>query len=321
MKNWNNLSDDELDKLFKQSADEGNIDFEESAWQKMEQVLDEKLPQSSSKLWTKRILIFLTLLFVGSVGLYLGIQEDGSLGKTETSLNSTRDVSVLDKTKTNPSNGNEFKTSLDESAVLKQKKSSTDSKESEKQSVIKNKIIDNQLVTEKKNTTLHSEDIDRENQNIVTNIPKNTFTRKSRPQNSEKESNFVSETSAFAKELKVNNTIEANNKKEEFSENKYLKNIGPKNYQPNENNVPNENLTKLEPSDKSIPADDQLELNLEKSFLQKIVVQTIAFKPTTKYMKPNFHSKIEPLKLPYPELPNEEFFKKGWAVRLAISPD
>ncbi len=53
--------DDENDKKLKEAAENFQPALDESAWQKMEQMLDENLPQKKDR---KRILFFIPLILI-----------------------------------------------------------------------------------------------------------------------------------------------------------------------------------------------------------------------------------------------------------------
>lgn len=93
MNNWNNLSDDELDKLFRQTADESNIEFEEGAWNKMEGLLNKNQPLTQNKYLKRNALVALALLFIVGTSLYFGgnyfFNKSENLSKAENEINTT----------------------------------------------------------------------------------------------------------------------------------------------------------------------------------------------------------------------------------------
>ena len=98
MNNLNNLSDDELDKLFRQSAEESDVEFDEGAWQKMNSLLNEKQPLPAN--WRKYSLIILAILFLGSTAVYFG-NKNGLLnsfqnGKNEKSIENSGEAKSSD---------------------------------------------------------------------------------------------------------------------------------------------------------------------------------------------------------------------------------
>lgn len=83
MNNFNNLSDDELDALFRQSAEERNIDFDEGAWQKMNNLLDQKQPLPKTSNFAKTASIAVLLLLLLSFGVFLGDQKTGFISDSK----------------------------------------------------------------------------------------------------------------------------------------------------------------------------------------------------------------------------------------------
>ncbi len=75
MNNLNNLSDEELDKLFRHSAYESEVEFDEGAWDKMKGILEEKQPSKKPLNWNKYAISILALLFIGSSLFYFGKKE------------------------------------------------------------------------------------------------------------------------------------------------------------------------------------------------------------------------------------------------------
>ncbi|MEO6683535.1 MAG: hypothetical protein ABIN48_12005, partial [Ginsengibacter sp.] len=67
------MQDEEYDKRIKEAADHYHPAYDDKAWEKMEQLLDQHLPQEKKK---RRIIYFLLpFLLLGSIIIYFAIQN------------------------------------------------------------------------------------------------------------------------------------------------------------------------------------------------------------------------------------------------------
>lgn len=96
--NQHDLSDDELDRIFSDAAENTNFDFDPDSWTKMSQKLDEVYLPAASKPWQKRALILLIgLLFL--TGTYYFIKK--STNQVNITQNSTQNNAKDDIIKDN----------------------------------------------------------------------------------------------------------------------------------------------------------------------------------------------------------------------------
>ena len=71
MKNWKNISDMELDGLFRDAADKHLPEYDEASWQRMEQLLDKKEDEKGGFItWRNGLWLLGFLLFFGGAGWY-----------------------------------------------------------------------------------------------------------------------------------------------------------------------------------------------------------------------------------------------------------
>ena len=101
--NKHDLSDDELDRIFRDSAENMDVDFDPDSWTKMSQKLDAvNVPASSENQaknsWLKRGLsVFLVLLFL--IGVYYFVKP--SFKQAETTLQTKQKSSSINESKAN----------------------------------------------------------------------------------------------------------------------------------------------------------------------------------------------------------------------------
>ena len=104
MKDFNNISDDELDKLFKQATNEENDSFSGEAWSKMEQLLDSNKPDIKAVFWKKNAYWALALLFLAGISIYF-LNNNGNK-KLESAIANNNNEPNIRKTKNNSQSNN-----------------------------------------------------------------------------------------------------------------------------------------------------------------------------------------------------------------------
>jgi Outer membrane protein beta-barrel domain len=409
MNNLNNLSDDELDKLFRQSAEESDVEFDEGAWQKMNSLLDEKQPLPTN--WRKYSLIILAILFLGSTALYFGnenglfnsfkngqntiTKNDGNVEKSagnndelktpESGINENTGSETEKNTDISTENENKItqNESLDKSGTkqLENNKSESEGIEidklknglSKRNSLENGKLSTQKLtnISEKQDKSIAEKSKINSNPNTENFTGKNKIVNKPNPNNSLEidevaksnnlESSFSVENSKAKKRNKLDKKptekifAKADNKKEKavdentneienkdiFTENNNSENIKNNNLKSKKTNqnasileskiyAKNLILSKNKVDNKSDNlSDNQLfensnqiaDLPVEKTYLQNIRLQYLLPNSNFKYKKPIFEVEVNPLELDLPIPQKVEFYKKGLAIRLAISPD
>lgn len=103
------LPDDELDKLFRKSAEEFDPIFDPQDWNKLRKRLDEEDGHKPGYLWLKRWwpLVLAGLMFLGGTGLYLGLKKSGEVAGNHNSVQGAgsaadKAVSALESKKAKP---------------------------------------------------------------------------------------------------------------------------------------------------------------------------------------------------------------------------
>jgi hypothetical protein len=168
---WWDMSDDELDDLFREASEKGEIPFDSSALDKLRQKIDFKPISQPSQGFKKRWLALSSLLvFFGVVLVYLfhGRNDDSTLEKrsniiSKSELSSSTNDKVLssferkqdDVYQKKDLNKSENLSSIDESVVIFDRNSSSKRNESKGNStnsrgVIENKITPNEKSSNKK---------------------------------------------------------------------------------------------------------------------------------------------------------------------------
>ncbi len=353
-KNQHDLSDDELDHLFRNSAEKMDFDFDPDSWTKMSQKLDAvNLPAPSENqaknVWLKRGLPILlaSLFFVGGYYVFTSSSKQATTTIQTKLKNSSENESKSNSEKyvttdnVDTDNFKNKKTSIPESkTILENKTNSSESVSYEnnksKNSVIKSEEKNKILVDEKPvNSSRTSKNVIAENENPATTlenqlIERNKKTSKAKAFSNDKSNdNLVNpvisdtEKSLFVNEKNdVNNISEKNRKGAKSQKSKSSSEVNNTEIPTNQSsNILNQtpNSQDVASTLNSITKDSEGKIGR----LQLGEIQTLAFK------KGNFKSSINLPIIAFsspkiePVIPTSKStsFKKGLYLRLGVSPD
>ncbi len=381
MKNWNNLSDDELDELFRQTANDSNIEFEEGAWNKMEGMLNKNQLLPSNSFWNRNALIGLALLFTIGSSLYLGgnyyfnkksknissnnIEKEATkttIGKNQNLLEESSKLANIEKKLSGNNKNLNSEILPSETKIIEKKNLNNSTSEINENGTLAenyNKPIDGKskdlksIVTQNiniKETALKGAKpnefernvIERSEEKSLKNKVKNAenksfentknqsgekvdiiektvdadFSNKLKKSNSK--SDLISKTN-LNKNTKILNKIgrgqsevaSNSSKKNTTSKSSSNKNniiLAEQNLVNKENNMSNSVLAKIESAPEA------------KSEIQQLIFRSVNSKQIS-YKKPQFNVIVKSLNMPFPESKPEPFFKKGFSVRVGLSPD
>jgi hypothetical protein len=351
MNNLNNLSDDELDKLFRHSAEESNVEFDEGAWDKMRSILEEKQPSKKPFNWNKSTLALLALLFVGISTIYFGktiVEKHNSKSKniivgSEKNTNSLVENENI-HTKINNIHSSEYKLKTANTNANLLKNSNAENIKPEI-SFNKNESIENKSLTgistvnttikipKNKGDLIPNEKVIK--RNLMANNPDKLIDRNIEISeyvviNSNDAINKHELTENKSKISPAINSSKTPNlklaKNANNSTNKLEKNNNPflKNKLIFSNNA-SENNKKLSPEKtnnvENVSCITEPEKVDEIRTLPTISVQYLKPIDNYIYIKPIFNVAVKELNLPIPTPKPIEFFKKGLSFRAMVSPD
>lgn len=349
MKDFNNISDDELDKLFKQATNEENDSFSGEAWSKMEQLLDSNKPDIKAVFWKKNAYWALALLFLAGISIYF-LNNNGNK-KLESAIANNNNEPNIRKTKNNSQSNNTNKIDSRNSNITldtintnaKQTQYYIENK-AEKEVIEKNEA--NKKGIKNENRFAETSILDRQ---LVASVEKNTLRKTKKHKPTKKISstffnNNISKTNEFENENNQKIKSNSNNKyysertinqlaigtkgetnsiktKEEAQtiENIYFENAKNSETFPNLPNSKNSNK----------PIDNQAINQLEKIENNKLFVKSDLQKQTfapllarqSKLLIGKFVKNIEIQKPTLPIIINPEYFKKGLYLSANYSPD
>lgn len=327
MNNWHDISDDELDGIFRDSADKHEVEFEQASWDKMTQKLDlvnsHSVEPQKTNSWIVRGLIPLSLLLLILIGtvIYRQVAEPNEGNSTKVREN----VTSINKSKPNDVDTNKVytrigKSNLDdlktnENAVFNQKISSTEPLENDTETIQKQDVTKPDFIkTEKEKLKL----------------PENSSTKPTLDRTKSKREEVAEVDKIENQHKKINKTSKQYLSEKESKASQ--KNIYSKSKTSSAQNNPSSNLEGKDFEVKSI--DNQLviitpeldkngELEPSKTkFVYLTPIPNRAINLHTKFDLPAIHSPISVLlenKMPSSPVINQ--FKKGLSLRLVYSPD
>jgi hypothetical protein len=345
MRNWNNLSDDELDQLFRQTADESHVKFEEKAWEAMQTNLDKNQPKGWPSFWKKYTPLLLLLLFVSGTAIYFGgqraISKKEEISKIENANNQNQGKELTKNSveETNSNLNEQIKQiegiDVKEDQITDLPNNKTNSPNSQKVDLDTNPISriaeipaqsNNNKITKNQsnknsgftqNTLKINEKLAYQKQryfkyNKSINLAKdNKSTIDNNPENlvSDKEETIraiSNETESI--DLKNANTLKIKSNKPNNNQNFYSENDAKNTYKDNPLNTQNKDQ-------------DSVNEMIVKTVLQGIALNNLKGKSNFSYSPPIFTKSITTSEYPKPVVKIDPFFKKGLSVRLAASPD
>jgi hypothetical protein len=349
MNNLNNLSDEELDGLFRQTAENNPIEFDPKAWEKMEALLNEKQPKSGISKQRKYGIALLLLFLLVSTLSYFSIKKSKGLDESKisqtdnqsqiidnktiesSSSSETPDIKALDDKSEAVKNNEEQQTNY-QSLVYEKQENNIAGNANELENNLLNNFKEKDL---KKANQFNSEDNENStDETDITNINSKKI-GKNKNKSSEvgynkigklrkKSNNLIKENSERIQAIQSLNFAK---KLKNSSQNKYVKNNsngietaiikGGIDNATSPNSIIQEANNQTNTTD--IPSNITSETFAENT--QKITLTTLANRQKYSYSPPVFEVDIRHLELPYPTPKPSEFFRKGLSIRAAISPD
>lgn len=363
-KKYSNLSDDELDKLFTEAAENSSFDFEEQAWQQMQKQLDGQSTKPASASHLKKISLALLLLLVGSA-LYFAynFQNNNSVkatdvnnkeavgqnkneSNTQTLANKevkTEDPSTVTQNNTvqNPgtSAAPEGEKTSEKIAYNESELGSKDARPNEKaesiaalpspkaagktrdaEEVIKRgaatRAVSQQelsAIDKKKNIATSGS---KTNTDIITNNNETTEEVHQITENNKNESKAASESTKRSKISSKERVFQTGTNSNNFSK---AKNTQAK--QVAENNYSSIAKTANTESAGNMPTNQTTAEVAAEKFTTSAQIQAISAKALKALAVKMPMVQVKSLSLDAPKMPEKSVFDKGFAVRLAASPD
>lgn len=308
--NWQNISDDELDDLFRKAADEQEFAFEADSWAKMNQQLDALPVAKESNRW-RRLLPILLILLLSFFGGYYFIgktSKSESLKENDSQTSIQEESSAENKTERkteqpiNETHNNTNKVEVSENekpnTAISSNEESIRSEVMAEENSIKT-FEDKKVISSSKNITKTSETKERNSYKNFKSSQKsgrenNSFSSKRNPDNQPITNNTTNKNIAKSSE-KTQNSY-ANNNSTESS----IVNISD-NQSTIDNNVSNE------------PIFSKNEL----ANLNELVAKHPVFKNSLQLPNISWQSALKPTQTTL----SSASFKKGFNIRLSVSPD
>ncbi len=345
MKNWNNISDDELDKLFRQANYKESDSFEAEAWSKMKQLLDENEPANKPVLWKKNAFLILALLLLTGVGVGYNFIKNMPNKTENEKVNSNLKTTINQNTKITETNNQETninptaketKLNIETSAISNENSSEKIVAEKQKLSeetklnivnktTNRTKQFNSKIETEKANqNTLLKENQGQKPSRLNSNS--NNKKIENRPNNFDiTAKNFSSETNSAKLVVELNTESKAKNieKKEKNNLNLAQVEFDPsletsKNSPTVVNRTIGNQLTGNNLQNSNIETINNSEII--KTELQQFILATLFAKPTN-FKAIKFTKNIEIQKTILPAIVSPIYFKKGLYFRANVSPD
>jgi hypothetical protein len=364
MKNWKDLSDNEIDQLFRQAAENSLVDFDEKAWTAMEGVLDQKQPRKKPSYLKKYMPILLVLLFMGGAGYYFRenifgnnmntisknntILEETELNKTNLNKieNTVKDKNIQDNTITETAENKELSNKLEQTKTKENEPNNNKSNAkieepiNEKEAIIVPNInlnkkptiektndksnLKNKTISKPNGLVVKQDNFIQENGNSLSIKKNQNFDKKKKSKNNAFSINNGSElvNNLNTKTENENASIPAIQNEVIFTNRKAENNlISNEKTTKNSLQIADNQLNKENNNDVILPNNNQYSEVIIKNDLQIILLSFLIGKQIFQYQKPNFNQEIAELKLPLKQPKFDPFFRKGFSIRLAYSPD
>lgn len=314
--NWQDISDDELDDLFRKAADEQDIAFEADSWAKMNQKLSDLPASNENSRWKRLLPLLLVLLlsFIGGSYYFMKDSEKSEKIEENNSLNNLSNTSSVGNSIENKVNqktevsgkDSENNTKINVETTEKVEPNSTNN---ENEVARKSEIIsasNSSNLKEKSNTvstvkTVQDKTVLKEN----TSFKNSKLTAKARKVNNKNVSSESTDNQNITSEKTSTNT----SKKSEIIQDRNIENNGLG----NSSAINSGNITASEQNIITEPVFTKNELsNLNELVAKHPVFKTSLHLPTISYqsaLKPTQTSALSAA------------FKKGINFRFSVSPD
>ena len=321
--NKHDLSDDELDHLFRDSAEKVAFNFDPNSWTKMSQKLDAaNLPASSQNqvknTWLKRSLLLLLALFF-LAGTYYFTTQKTNLKTTiqTTDVSNQNKVTIKEKSEKNKVENSNLKTK--ESVTPKEdiisNNSLSTSYENKKLENANKSKLDNEYLANKKEVI--TSEI-QENTITKNDVPVNTLTNKTLPKSDKRLSNTTKPSAVLSNKKSPESSLMID--ENAVSEKTKIEEKSNENLSRNTTQVI-ENIsqtTLIQSTENKLLADtEQKTERWQLANVKDLAFKSVVFKTTINLPIVAFESpKIVPT-----NIPKSTSFKKGLSIRLAYSPD
>lgn len=336
------MSDDELDHLFRESAEKMDFDFDPDSWTKMSQKLDAVAPPPSSgrgaSPWPKRSLLLLIGLLV-FVGGYYSIKSS-----TNQSSEATDSASRASKNETRNTDSKKYVATdkVDTDILSKDETTKTEENNTSNTTVENTSKTDKKSITANRTSTLPTENTDNLEKNrgidktIVTEnaIAKNAIVNTKKRTASVKEIATKNSSSSVVITRKSTEKLEKSNVTEKAiyssSNTELIKTEGAKNQQRSTENIPSANTNErvntlaqgnsIVSNDIAIPTGTIIEAN-------RLALKNLdLLAPKGTFIKSSILLPVVTLENTQPQAPivpksTPQSFQKGLYLRVGISPD